>query len=273
MKILNFPAKLTLLVLFFLPPEATQANSKNFHFEFTMGQSISNGTYEWENFYSPSLSIAVEMGYKVSPYVILVPVCASFNNFRFNQNAYVDNYWEYFDEEFCNAVIALSRVDYSMLADTFEFGVINFEASSQFLSVSFTPGMMFISPEFFGLRSFCPIGAGLYHSQSSVDIQYDYHASWTNDGTQNDRSTFNFNNLCILVGGGAEYLFGRLSSLIIKLRYLYINSDSNKTLAAIRTPFRKRDYYLTGRGWHNSPVKDDKNMQLFQAMLGLRFYF
>jgi len=263
---------LALLLVFFAVPLQAQINGRKWFAELSAGGGRSHGSFEMNEFYDPTVSIAFDFGYMLRPNIAIVPFCASYHEFRFNKENYIDHYWNNIDKDF-GVLVAESGGYSSILANNHQSGVTNFEAVSQLHSVSFTPGIMIISPDFAGLRGFCQVGAGIYHAQTTIDILYGYVNYWGSEGNFSIRSEAKYTNLAMLVSGGVEYHFSRMAGLVFKLRYNYVNNENNKALAKIRPPSPLSNYYITGRGLMRYPIKDDKNTGILQAMGGFRFYY
>lgn len=268
--------KVIYLLSFFLLVNAislkAQINGKRWFTEVSAGSCRARGSVEMNRFYDPTVSLSVDFGYMLKPNIAIVPFCASYHEFRFNKENYVEYYWNNIDKDF-GKLVAESGGYTSILAYNPQPGVTNFEAASQLRSASFTPGFALISPDFAGLRCFCQVGAGIYHTQTSIDILYDYVPYFGREGNFSIRSAAKYTNFALLASGGVEYHFSRKAGMLFKLRYIYVNSENNKAIAKIRPPSSLSNYYITGRGFLRYPIKDDKNMGILQAMGGFRFYF
>gem|GEM_PF-6411212 len=263
---------LSILFLAHTIPLQAQINEKRWFAELSAGGGSSRGSFEMNRFYDPTFSLSVDFGYMLTPNIGILPVSASYYGFRFDEKKYIDNYWNYkdeydrrlFEEWYVGGDINIPPITYTYT---------NFKALSNLWYVSFTPGLVFFSPELAGLRSFCQVGAGIYYARiwiKSVTTYGYLEDEWNRNmsfGHLKDRKI----NFGMLFSGGVEYDFTEKVVLTLKLRYNLAFTGEGK-ITKISAPDGLRFYYLNEDGLQFHHFMEEKNTRIIEFKGGFKLY-
>lgn len=276
---------LSILFLVYTIPLQAQINGKRWFAELSAGGCKSRGSFEMNRFYDPTFSLSLDFGYMLTPHIGIIPVSVSYYGFRFDKQNYIDNYWDYKDEYSRRLWEELLEehpggyYDYNISLQNYRDIsteiMTDFNALSSLWYVSFTPGLVFFSPELAGLRSFCQVGAGIYDTRiwiKSVTTYGNLEDEWNRNisfGHLKDRKI----NFGMLLSGGVEYDFTEKVALTFKLRYNLVFTGEKKKIAKIRTPDGLRFYYLTENGLQFHRFLEEKDMRVVEFTGGLKLYF
>ena len=247
-----------------------QINGKRWFTEVSAGGGRSRGSFEMNEFYDPTSSLSVDFGYMLTPYIGIVPVSISYHGFRFDKQKYVDNYWDYKDE-YDRRIFEEYYVGGDINIGPITYTYTNIKALSSLWYVSFTPGLVFFSPELARLRSFCQVGAGIYDTKiwiKSVTTYGNLEDEWNRNMSLKDRKI----NFGMLFSCGVEYDFTEKVAFTLKLRYNLAFTGEGK-IKKISAPDGLRFYYLNEDGLQFHRFLEEKNTRIIEFKGGLKLYF
>ncbi|MBW7997907.1 MAG: hypothetical protein FVQ81_15325 [Candidatus Glassbacteria bacterium] len=225
---------LIIALALFLRPFALLAETGNLFFSMHYGNASSSGPFEMNEFYDPSSSIAVELGYRLNDYFAIVPVHVAFHNYSFNQAAYAENYQNY-QAQYRAQLWEKAWEQYSEINvsnNPFEPAAV--EASSNLESVAYTPGVVLHTPRIAGFNAFGQFGAGIYstkvsmeHIVKSVNI---YDPSQVSYGSYREKTRIS--HFALLFGGGLEYFPKDFAGIFFRVSYyrVFTGRKSNPEL-------------------------------------------
>ena len=263
--------------LFLINPLSSlaQIEGSKFFLEGNYGRGFSLASQAMRDFYRTFSLYSVDLGYMLTPHFGIVPISISWREFSFDKDKYRNRLLE---------SMGLKRES--------EEGVVyrlrnlsTFEAVSNRKEVSFSPGVVLITPVFAKLRGFCQIGAGIYHTRILIDnstlegwlpgrgskrtdiIKIDgkdyYRDIWTSKESSN--------NFVLLFSGGVDFGFTEKITFTLKCHYNLIFTEDKSFGEENKDGLRF--YYSTEDGLKSHHLYKDENMSMMEFRAGLKYYF
>ena len=264
--------KLIVLLAFLLLANAislqAQQNGKKWFTEVSAGNGDSYGHNLMDNF-KFSHSIKLGLGYMLTPHLGVVPASFAFNSF--NRGKYE------FGEKINRVVHAyLARLRERDLERYTEIdpnpalpALETLSTTTTLRGISFNPGLVFIRPDFSGLKIFTRIGALIYHSRLSIETSILGKDNYGLSGLHHQSSTdFGFS-----FGGGVEKSITERAALTVKGLYSIVFTGGKSGDAIVESMDGLNFYYSFGEGFRFPNFLDEKNTMILEFTGGLKLYF
>ena len=253
-----------------------QINGKRWFTEVTFGSGISHGSFEMNRFYDPTVCIAFDLGYMLTPRIGIVPVSLARNGFKFDKQGYIDNFWDYKDEYYRRLFEEIPE-DPTIITTYPEFKV-----SSSLWGVAFMPGLVFFSPTYSGFRYFTQVGAGVYFTKLYMEnfstsegkvwlIEYWRHRYWHKDSIifLEERNV----DFGMLFSAGMECDYEETVTFMCKLTYNLIFTKEKNEIPQISKLDGLWYFYLADNSLRFHRFLEEKNMWILEFKGGVKFYF
>ncbi|MFH1071077.1 MAG: hypothetical protein V1794_15770 [Candidatus Glassbacteria bacterium] len=261
------------LILFCgLSLSASAAESRGWYLEFSAGGGNSSGGLEMESFYNLSSTFSGEIGYRITPWLAVVPVSLNYHSFRFKEGNYERNYLGYIDEYHKRRRAEWFK-KYGGYGDVYiqDFWVAGTEAVSGMWGVSWTPSVLFRSPELAGLRASLRVGGGLYYYRASIIQSYssiDYNGGRLE--MEYGHGKGENSSPGVLMGAGLEYRLAGNYSLVLNAAYHLVFTGKPRRNVSLLDLDGIWFFRMNGDDLQYHRFLTEKNTGVFEVKGGMR---
>lgn len=222
-----------------------------------------------ESFYSLSSSFSGELGYRIAPWLAIVPVSLNYHSLRFKAGNYERNYLDYINVYYTKRMEEWFK-KYGGYGDVYirDFRVAGTQAVSGMWGLSWTPSLVFRSPELARLRASLMLGGGLYYYRASI-IQSTSSEGWLD--MEYGHGKGEKSSPGVLMGTGLEYRLAGNYSLVLNAAYHLVFTGKPRRNVSLLDLDGMWFFRLDGDGLKYNRFLEEKNTGIFELKAGVRF--